>query len=56
MPRPATPRPPGEHVVLIARVLRQIEADKGMQKARARRVKNHLRKALGELTSEMGRR
>ncbi len=56
MPRNATARPPGEHVAVLARVLRQIDADRRMQRARAKRVKGHLRKVIGELSEEMERR
>jgi len=53
MPRPATARPKGEHLTVLARVLRQIEVDKSLSKPRARRIKQHLSAAMLELQQEM---
>jgi hypothetical protein len=55
MPRPVTPRPLGEHVTVLTRVLRQVEVNKGLSEKRRRSVKRHLVLALGELQAEMSR-
>lgn len=53
MPRPATARPRGEHLAVLARVLRQVEADKELPQSRAKRIKKHLTAAMSELQQEM---
>lgn len=68
MPRRPTPRPVGEHLATIARVLRQIEtvpvvaaADAGNTKGptigptRARKIKKALGLVLTELQAEMSK-
>lgn len=56
MPRTATARPPGEHVAVLSRILRQVQADRSIPKPRARRLKASLRRALEDLMDEMERR
>ena len=52
MPRPATARPPGEHVTVLARVMRQVDADTKMHSKRRRIIKTKLTDALNELLKE----
>lgn len=53
MPRTPTARPKGEHLAVLARVLRQVDADKKLPEQRARRIKKHLAAAMAELQQEM---
>ena len=53
MPRPPTERPPGEHLAVLARVLRQIDASTKLSPERKHAVKTALTKAMAELQAEM---
>lgn len=53
MPRPATSRPPGEHLAALARMVRQIDADAKMSDRRRHTVKTLLTKAMVELQREL---
>lgn len=53
MPRTPTARPRGEHLAVLARVLRQIDADKELPKPRAKKLKKYLTLAMAELQQEM---
>ena len=55
MPRPVTPRPAGEHLATLARMLRQIEADRSRPQEKAKKLKQHLTAAMRELQQEMSR-
>lgn len=53
MARPATRRSPGEHLGVLARMLRQIEADVRMKKKRRRFITSLIAKLMRELQTEM---
>lgn len=53
MPRLATSRPPGEHLAILARMLRQFDADDRMPDARRQRVKTLVSKIMVELQREL---
>ena len=54
MPRQARPRPAGEHVMVVLRVLRQVDADDNLKPVRKRKIKKALGAALTELQKELG--
>lgn len=56
VPRTPTSRPPGEHLAVLARIVRQIDASEAMTVKRRRSIKNHLMKAMQELQRELGRK
>jgi len=53
VPRNPTGRPPGEHLAVLARIVRQIDLAEGMTLKRRRSIKNHLTKAMMELQREL---
>ncbi len=53
MGRPATARPAGEHHAIVARMLRQVAADRKMKPRRRSAISRHLEGALRELEKEM---
>jgi hypothetical protein len=53
MPRSPTARPPGEHLAVLARLVRQIDASEEMSPRRRRSLKGHLTKAMAELQKEL---
>lgn len=53
MPRPPTERPPGEHLAVLARVLRQVDASTRFSAVRKQAVKKALTKAMREIQAEM---
>jgi hypothetical protein len=55
MSRLATPRPPGEHLTILARIVRQIGLDKKMTGDRRRKILAHLSVAMNELQAEIGK-
>jgi len=53
MPRPPTERPIGEHLAVLARVLRQVEASTSLPEKRKSAVKMALAKAMREFQEEI---
>jgi hypothetical protein len=57
MPRPVKPRTVGEHLMVLTRIMRQLEVDSKLSPKRAQAVKRHLSAAMAELQAELvGRR
>lgn len=48
MARPVKPRSAGEHLSVLARIMRQVDADPKLKSPRARRIKQHLGLAMAE--------
>jgi hypothetical protein len=55
MPRPATARPLGEHLALLARMVRQVDVSRRLTARRRKAVKGHLVAAMKELQAELTR-
>jgi hypothetical protein len=53
MPRSPTARPPGEHLAVLARIVRQVDASETMNRERKRAIQEHLAKAMAELQKEI---
>jgi hypothetical protein len=53
MPRRPTARPPGEHLTVLARIVRQVDASESMSAQRRRSINGHLTKAMSELQKEL---
>jgi hypothetical protein len=55
MTRQATPRHPGEHLAIVARIIRQIALDKKMPVIRRQTIITHLSAVQRELEAEIGK-
>lgn len=55
MPRPVKARSAGEHLSVLARIMRQLDADTKLPASRARRIKAALSTAMEELQALMTR-
>lgn len=53
MPRKALPKPIGDHVATLARVLQAVEAAPKIAPARSKKIKQALTLAMSELQAEM---
>jgi len=53
--RPPTPRPPGEHLAVVSRVLRQITVTKTMSRARRNKILDALLVIRNELEKEIAK-
>lgn len=53
MTRPATSRPLGEHLALLARMLRQIDCNRGLSPADRRKIKTALSTCMSILQKAM---
>ena len=55
MTRPATPRPPGEHLALLARVIRQVSCNRGYSPTVRKKIVTSLSVAMNELQKVMAK-
>ena len=56
MARKPTARPMGELLAVVARIMRNVEADQKLPRERSKRLRESLSKIMQEMTSEMVRR
>lgn len=53
MARSPTARPPGEHLAVLARIVRQVDVAEAIGPKRRLLIKMHLTKAMAELQKEL---